>query len=317
VNGAGAVVVRRVVRRSEFEKFFGALEPTLVGLEACGASHHWGRVLRRLGHEVRLLPPAYVKTYRLRRNKNDMRDAEAICEALGRPSMPIVPIKSVDQQAALMLHKVRSLVTRQRTQLINAIRGHAAEFGIVGAKGAGRVDELLGRIADSGLPDVALRMFELLAEQLRARHAQLALIDRELQAWFRQSALSQRLATIPGIGVIAATALAMKVPDPTLFRSGRHFAAWLGLTPSQDSTAGRQRLGKITREGDESLRSLLIVGATAVVRWAKPGRASPWLLALKAKKAPKLVAVAQANKTARIVWAVMTRGETYRPAMAA
>jgi transposase len=294
------------------ERFFRALPPTLIGLEACGASHYWARVLQSFGHDVRLLPPSYVKTYRKRRNKNDARDAEAICEALGRPSMHFVPVKTEAQQAALMLHGTRDLLIKQRTMLANAIRGHAAEFGIIGAKGLGRIGTLLERIRSSGIPELACAMIDVLASQLDCLDAKLREIDARLRAWFLESAESQRLATIPGIGVIGATALAMKVPDPTAFRSGRHFAAWLGLTPCQRSTAGKQRLGKISREGDETLRSLLVVGATAVIAHAKPGRSSPWLLGLMARRPRKLVAVAQANKTARIAWAMMRRGETYR-----
>jgi transposase len=258
-----------------------------------------------------------VKTYRKRRSKNDARDAEAICEALGRPSMRFVPVKTEAQQAALMLHSARELLIKQRTMLVNAIRGHAAEFGIVAAQGLGKLSELLERVRSSDIPELARRMIELLASQIDPLDMKLREIDTRLRDWFSTSPESQRLATIPGIGLIAATALALKIPDPGAFRSGRHLAAWLGLTPSQRSTAGRHRLGKISRQGDETLRSLLIVGATAVVRWARPGRASPWLLELLARKPRKLVAVALANKTARIAWAIMMRGETYRRQMPA
>ncbi len=305
-------VLRRQLRRLEVDRFFGSLAPCLVGLEACGASHYWARVLRSLGHEVRLLPPSYIKPYLKRAQKNDTRDAEAICEALGRPSMRFVPVKSEAQQAALMLHSVRDLLIRQRTMLANAIRGHAAEFGIVGAKGLGKLSVVLNRVRTSSIPELARDMIELLAAQLDPLEDKLGTIEDRLRAWFRESAESRRLATIPGVGVISATRLAMKVPDPGVFQSGRHFAAWLGVTPRDHSTAGKQRLGKISRQGDETLRSLLIVGATAVIRWAKPGHASPWLLALLARKPRKLVAVALANKIARIAWAIMMHGETYR-----
>jgi transposase len=315
VDAAERVVLRRQVRRSELARFFGGLAPTLIGLEACGASHHWARVLAKLGHEVRLVPPSYVKTYRKGRNKNDARDAEAICEALGRPSMRFVPVKTEAQQAALMLHSARELLTKQRTMLVNAIRGHAAEFGIVGAQGLGKLSELLERVRSSDIPEPARAMLELLASQIDPLDRKLREIDSRLRKWFSTSPESQRLASIPGVGLVTATALAMKIPDPGAFRSGRHLAAWLGLTPSQRSTAGKHRLGKISRQGDETLRSLLIVGATAVVRWARPGRASPWLLQLLARKPRKLVAVALANKTARIAWAIMMRGEMYRRAM--
>ncbi len=305
-------VLRRQLRRLEVDRFFGSLAPCLVGLEACGASHYWARVLRSLGHEVRLLPPSYIKPYLKRAQKNDTRDAEAICEALGRPSMRFVPVKSEAQQAALMLHSVRDLLIRQRTMLANAIRGHAAEFGIVGAKGLGKLSVVLNRVRTSSIPELARDMIELLAAQLDPLEDKLGTIEDRLRAWFRESAESRRLATIPGVGVISATRLAMKVPDPGVFQSGRHFAAWLGVTPRDHSTAGKQRLGKISRQGDETLRSLLIVGATAVIRWAKPGHASPWLLALLARKPRKLVAVALANKIARIAWAIMMHGETYQ-----
>jgi transposase len=317
VDAAEQVVLQRQLRRSEVERFFSKLPPTLIGLEACGGSHYWARLLSGLGHEVRLLPPSYVKSYRKRRNKSDARDAEAICEALGRPSMRFVPIKSEAQQAALMLHSARDLLIKQRTMLVNAIRGHAAEFGIIGPIGLAKVSTVLERVRSSRMPELAREMIELLARQLDPITDKLRDIELRLRAWFRQSAESRRLATIPWIGMIGATALAMKVPDPSLFRSGRHFAAWLGLTPNQRSTAGKPRLGKISREGDETLRALFIVGATAVIRWAEPGRASPWLLGLLARRPRKLAAVALANKTARIAWAIMSRGETYRRTMPA
>lgn len=317
IDRSGRVVLRRQLRRGELVRFFGELPATLIGMEACAASHHWARVLAKLGHEVRLLPPSYVRIYRKRRNKNDARDAEAICEALGSHSMRFVPIKTEAQQAALMLHSARELLIKQRTMLVNAIRGHAAEFGIAGARGLGKMSELLERVRSSDIPELARRMIELLASQIDPLDIKLREIDTRLRDWFQASPMSQRLATIPGIGIIAATALAMKIPDPGAFRSGRHLAAWLGLTPSQNSTAGKHRLGKISRQGDETLRNLLIVGATAVVRWAKPGRTSPWLLELLARKPRKLAAVALANKTARIAWAIMMRGETYRRPMPA
>jgi transposase len=317
VDAAERPVLKRALRRSQLEGFFAASPPVLVGLEACGASHHWARLLTALGHQVRLLPPQYVKAY-LKRGKNDARDAEAICEAMARPSMRFVPVKSADQQAALMLHSGRDLLVRQRTALSNAIRGHAAELGLCAAKGLGRVEALLDRVAgDESVPAAARYVLALLGEQLAALEQRIAAIERELLAWHKASALSRRLATIPGIGPLTATALAMKVPDPGAFSSARHFAAWLGLTPKDHSTAGRQRLGGITKAGDEGLRRLLVVGATAVVRNAKPGRSSPWLLALLARKPRKLAAVAWANKMARTAWAMMLSGETYAPQHAA
>jgi transposase len=312
------VVVRRSLRRSAVERYFAALPPTVVGIEACGAAHHWARRLRALGHAVRLIPPQYVKPY-LKRGKNDAADAEAICEAMSRPSMRFVPVKSAAQQAGLMLHGGRTLLMKQRTMLINAIRGHAAEFGVVGAKGPGQLARVLEQARqDADLPAAARAVLQLLAEQLAAIETALETLEAQLLAWHRGSEASRRLAAIPGIGPIGATALAMKVPDASLFRSGRHFAAWLGLTPKDHSTGGRQRLGRITRAGDETLRALLVAGATAVIRHAKPGRSAPWLIALLQRKPKKLAAVALANKNARIAWAMMARGESYRrPAPAA
>lgn len=316
VDAAEQLVLLKKLRRGEMRRFFGSLPPTVIGMEACGGAHHWARVLQELGHEVRLLPPQYVKPY-VKRGKNDAADAAAICEAMSRPSMRFVPVKTVENQAALMLHGARDLLIRQRTMLLNAVRGHAAEFGVVGAKGVGRISELLERIAASTLPELAHRIFASLSEQLEALEEQLTVLDRQLSAWHRQNECSRRLAGIPGVGPVVATALAMKVPDPRVFRSGRHFAAWVGLTPKDHSTAGRQRLGGITRAGDEALRHLLVSGAMAVIRRAKPGRASPWLLGLLARKSKMEAAVALANKTARIAWAMMMRGEVYRRPAAA
>lgn len=304
--------LRKRLKRSEVERFFAALGPTVVGLEACGASHHWARVLGRLGHEVRLVPPQYVKPY-VKRGKNDAADAEAICEALGRPSMRFVAVKTAENQAELMLHGARGLLLKQRTMLANAIRGHAAEFGVTAAHGIGRVREVLERVGrEPAVPALAREVLARLGEQIEGLESEIAALDRRLLAWHRTNERSRRLATIPGIGPIGATALAMKVADPSVFRSGRHFAAWLGLTPKDHSTAGRQRLGTITRAGDEALRGLLVSGAMAVIQRAQPGRSSPWLLALLARKPKKLAAVALANKTARIAWALMMRGGTYQ-----
>jgi transposase len=317
VDASERPVVRKTLRRGEVARFFAALPPTVIGLEACGGSHHWARVLIGLGHEVRLLPPQYVKPY-VKRGKNDAADAEAICEAMSRPSMRFVAVRTAENQAALMLHGARDLLIKQRTMLINAIRGRAAEFGVVGAKGVGRIEALLERIAaDGDVPELAREIFAQLGEQLEALDNQVRALEARLKAWHRTNERSQRLAAIPGIGPIGATALAMKVADPTLFRSARHFAAWLGLTPKDHSTAGRQRLGGITRAGDETLRRLLVSGAMAVIQRARPPRSSPWLLALLARKPRKLAAVALANKMARIAWALMARNQTYRRAAAA
>ena len=314
VDAAERPVLRKTLRRGQVDRFFAELPPTEVGLEACGAGHHWARILQRLGHEVRLLPPQYVKPY-VKRGKNDAADAEAICEAMSRPSMRFVAVKAAENQAALMLHGARDLLMKQQTMLLNAIRGHAAEFGVVVARGVGRIGELLERIAaDTAVPDLARDIFACLAAQLEALQTQIDGLDKRLLAWHRANECSRRLDAIPSVGPICATALVMKMVDPSLFKSGRHFAAWLGLTPKDHSTAGRQRLGVITRAGDETLRRLLVSGAMAVIN---RGRPSPWLRNLLARKPKKLVAVALANKTARIAWAMMARGETYRrPAVA-
>lgn len=305
-------VLRRQLRRAEVVKFFAKLPPTRIALEACGASHHWARVLRGLGHEVVLIPPQYIKPY-VKRGKNDAIDAAAICEAMSRPEMRFVPVKSAEDQAALMLLKTRELLVKQRTMLVNAIRGHAAEFGVTGAKGPQKIAALLDRVAADGeMPALAREMLGVLAGQLAAVEARLHGLEAKLMARHKADPRSQLLATIPGVGPIGAVSFALKVPDATVFRSGRHFAAWLGITPREHSTAGRQRLGKISRQGDEGLRRLLVLGATAVIQQAKPGRASPWLLQLLARKPKKLAAIALANKMARIIRAMLVSGELYR-----
>jgi len=296
VDASEQPVLRKRLRRRDVVAFFARLAPTVVGLEACGGAHHWGRELAALGHEVKLLPPQYVKPY-VKRGKNDAADAEAICEAMSRPGMRFVPVKPADAQAAQMLVGVRDRLVRRRTRLTNAIRGHAAEFGLIAAKGVDKIAPLLARVqAEETLPALA---------QIEAR----------LMAWHRENETSRRLAQIPGIGPVGAAMLAMKAPDPAAFPSGRHFAAWLGLTPRDHSTAGKTRLGVITRAGDEALRAVLVVGATAVIQQARRGRASPspWLAALLARKQPKEAAVALANKMARIAWKLMVSGEAYDP----
>jgi transposase len=310
-------VLRRQIRRQEVAKFFAKLAPTRIGLEACGASHHWARVLRELGHEVVLIPPQYIKPY-VQRGKNDKIDAEAICEAMSRPMVQarFVAIKTVEQQAALTMLGVRDLLVKQRTMLINAIRGHAAEFGVTAAKGPEQMRELL-LASDEGVPALARDMVNVLAGQLDGLDTKLKAVEARLMAWHRQDQTSQLLATIPGVGPIGGVSFALKVADAKAFRSGRHFAAWIGITPRENSTAGRQQLGRISKQGDEDLRRLLVLGATAVIQQAKPGRASPWLLALLARKSKKVAALALANKMARIVWAMMISGETYRRPKAA
>ena len=315
VDAQGKVVLRRQLRRAQLEPFLAALAPTLIGLEACGASHHWARRLSALGHQVRLLPPQYVKPY-VKRGKSDSLDAEAICEAMSRPSMRFVPVKSEEQQAGAMLLTVRDGLIKQRTMLINAIRGHAAEFGVTAAKGACRVKEVLAR-AETELPALAFRLLSLLGVQLEATEASLKVAGTELMAWHRANALSRRLAGIPGIGPICAMALVLRVPDPAAFTSARGFAAWTGLTPRLSGTAGKHRPGRVSKQGDEMLRRLLVLGATAMIRQAKQGKGSAWLLGLLARKASKLAAVALANKMARIAFAMMISGEPYRGGPAA
>lgn len=302
----------RRLSRKEVEPFFAKLAPCRIGLEACGAAHYWARVLRGLGHAVVLLPPQYIKPY-VKRGKNDAIDAAAICEAMSRPSMRFVPVKSAEQQAALTLLGTRELLVKQRTMLVNAMRGHAAEFGVVTAKGVAKVSDLLQRAhaTAAGVPPLALEMLDLLASQLDALERQLKTIEARLMAWHKADPVSQCLATQPGIGPIGAVSFALKVTDPRAFRSGRHFAAWLGLTPKENATGGRARPGRISRQGDENLRRLLVLGATTVIQFAKPGRASPWLLQLLARRPRKLAAVALANKMARILWAMMVSGELY------
>jgi transposase len=286
-----------------------------VGIEACSTAHHWARELIALGHEVRLMPPTYVKAY-VKRGKNDAADAEAICEAVTRPSMRFVPIKSAEQQSVLVLHRARDLLIRQRTMLANSLRAHCAEFGIVVAQGMAKLAELLARIADEAdtrIPSLARDCLLVLGQQLQELQRKIGEVERALHAWHRSSEVSRRLETIPGIGAITASALAVTVTDPTLFRSGRHLAAWLGLVPRQNSSGGKERLGGISKQGDRYIRRLLISGAHAVLQWAKRGRpGSAWATGLLQRRPFKLVAVALANKTARIAWAVLARGETYR-----
>lgn len=318
VDAADQVVLRKKLRRRDMLAFFAKLPPCRVGMEACGGSHYWARELTALGHQVELIPPQYVKPY-VPRGKHDAADADGICEAMSRPKVQqrLVPIKSAESQAALMLAGLRERLVRQRVQLGNTIRGYAAEFGLVAAKGPAKVTTLLRRIeGEATVPEAARALFAELAEEHARLEAQIEAIEAKLMAWHRQDALSRRLAQIPSIGPIGASFLVLKAPDPRRFRSGRDFAAWIGLTPKNHSTAGKQRLGVITRAGDETLRSILVVGATSVIWQARRGTsrsAPPWLLALLARKPPKLAAVALANKVARIAWKLMVTGERYDP----
>ena len=313
VDAAERPVLCKRLRRKEMIALFAKLPPTVVGMEACGASHYWARELAKLGHAVRLIAPQHVKPY-IKRNKNDGRDAEGLCEAMSRPTMRFVPVKTAEQQAALMLAGVRERLVAGRTQVSNAIRGYAAEFGITAAKGLDKIEPLLAQIAqDESVPALARELFVIQGRGYAQLQAELKAIEAKLRAWHRANADSRRLAKIPGVGPVGATSLVMKTPDPCAFPSGRHFAAWLGLTPKDHSTAGKTRLGKITRAGDERLRSVLVAGATAVIQQTKQGRGhpSPWLVALLKRKPPKLAAVALANKIARIAWKLMVTGESY------
>lgn len=315
VNSAEQPVLRKKLRRKQVLEFFAKLEPTKVGLEACGASHYWARELRELGHEVVLLPPQYVKPY-VKRNKNDAADAEAICEAMSRPTMRFVPVKTAEQQAALMLVGTRDTLVRRRGQLSSMIRGYAAEFGLTAAKGLDKIEPLLARIAaDAHLPALAKELFATHGQEYARLNAELRKIEAKLMAWHKHNELSRRLVEIPGIGPIGSVLAVMKTPNPRAFRCGRDFSAWIGLTPKDHSTAGKTRLGVITRAGDEALRSVLVAGATAVIQHVKRGNGhpSPWLLDLVRRKPAKLAAIALANKNARVIWKLMVSGERYNP----
>lgn len=316
VDVAGAVVVRKRVNRAKVLEYFGELSPCLVGIEACPSAHHWGRELQALGHTVRLIPPTYVKAY-LKRSKNDANDAAAICEAVTRPSMRFVPIKTIEQQTALMLHRTRQLLVRQRTMLSNALRGHLAELGIVSAKGRNGTAELLSIVADGadGRVSPAVRgILDVLARQYDVIGTEIVSIDKSIVALHRACEASRRLAEIPGIGPIGATALVAEIGDWKTFSSGRSLAAWIGLVPKQHSTGGKDRLGSITKQGNRYLRWLLVVGAMAVIRYARKHgtQRRPWLGRIMERRPTKVAAVALANKIARMAWAIMIRGERYK-----
>lgn len=318
VDAAGNVLLRKQLRRGDVLRFFAGLSPCLVGMEACATAHYWARELAKLGHTVRLMPPAYVKPY-VKRGKTDAADAEAIAEAVTRPTMRFVAVKTAEQQAILMLHKVRDLLIRQRTMLINALRGHLAEFGIIAARGPGGVTAAIAALheAQDGLPMLARVALHGLVDQLRIVRDEVVKVEKRIVAHHRADDASRRLATIPGIGPITASAIAAAVPDATLFKSGRQFAAWLGLTPRTHSSGGKERLVGITKQGDGYIRRLLVIGATAVIRLARQDNASKaWAAKLLERKSARLVSVALANKTARIAWALLARNQSYvAPAM--
>jgi transposase len=314
VDGSGEVALKRQLRRGQVLGFFAKLRPCLVGMEACATSHHWARELRGRGHEVRLMPPGYVKAY-VKRGKNDAADAAAICEAVSRPSMRFVAIKTVDQQGVLMLHRARELLIGQRTQLGNALRGHLAEFGVIAAQGRVGLGELIRTVADGDarLPEAGRAALLSLVRQLSSVAEEIAVLERQLHARHRANEVSRRLEAIPGIGVIGASALAASVTDARAFKSGRGFAASIGLVPRQNSSGGNERLGAITKQGDRYLRRLLVTGAMAVIRHAckHPDR-NPWLMRLLSRRPVKVVAVALANKMARTAWALLATGQPYR-----
>jgi transposase len=319
-DAAGRAVFRKQLRRGELLRFLGSLEPCVVAMEACGSAHHWGREIAALGHEVRLIAPAYVKPF-VKRQKNDAADAEAICEAAQRPSMRFVAVKSAERQAAALVFRTRDLLVRQRTQAINALRSHLAEFGMIAPKGPANVAALAARLGEPGekLPIEARIMLEVLADTIAALDGRIAQLDAEIARRAREDETARRLMTIPGVGPITATAMAALAPPAGTFRRGRDFAAWLGLTPLQKSTGGKQRLGRVSKMGERSLRRLLIIGASAVVSQAarRGAPAGSWLARMLATKPRMLIIVALANKMARIVWALMTKGEDYRAPAAA
>lgn len=320
VDAAGKVVLRRKLRRGDVVDFFAKLPPATIGMEACGGAHFWARELGKLGHTVRLMPPSYVKPY-VKRGKTDAADAEAICEAVMRPSMRFVPIKTEAQQAATVELKTRELLVRQRTQTVNALRAHMAEYGIIAAQGAAKLADLVAVVRDAEgqrLPALARTALLELVGQIEGLEERIERLDRQMIRRTREDEIARRLATIPGIGAVTAAALQGLVPDPQGFASARHFAAWLGLTPKPHSSGGKERLGRISKQGNPMLRQLLVLGATARLRHAghDPEKVG-WAERLLARRPFKVAAVALANKMARIAWALLTKGGTYRTSAAA
>ena len=304
--------VTRKLRRSKMLEFFAQIEPCRIGMEACGSAHYWARELKALGHDVLLLPPAYTKPY-VKRGKNDAVDADAICEAMSRPGMRFVPVKSEESQAALMLHKTRELLVKQKTMSVNALRGHLAEFGIIAAKGIGRVDELIELAEkDATLPSTARAGIKVLAQSLEGIDKAISDLDDEITG--TQTEMTQLLLEVPGIGKLIASAIVTSVPDPGVFKSGRDFSAWLGLVPRQHSSGGKPTLGAITKQGNRYIRKLLVLGATSLLKAVgkRKGALRDFIAALLARKPARLVTVALANKLARIVLAMMKTGESFR-----
>ncbi len=313
----GTVAFNKSLRRAQLLQFFEALEPCLIGMEACGSSHHWARQFRKLGHEVRLMPAMYVKAY-VKRGKSDAIDAEAICEAVTRPTMRFVAIKTEEQQGVLFLHRARDLVVRQRTQLSNMLRGLLGEFGIVIAQGIGSAVKFAKAVLDGdrpSIPEVAIDVLTNLCNQMVALHLRILWYDKRILLEGRRDPKVMLLRTIPGVGPVTASAIVATAGDGHQFRNGREFAAWLGLTPINRSSGGKERLGRISKMGDRYLRRLLVTGMTARLNQMKvnPDRVDPWAMSLRERKSPRVATVAMANKTARIIWAVLTRNERYRP----
>lgn len=317
VDSQGQIVVQKRLMRTEVLAWFGTLKPCLVGIEACATSHYWARELAKLGHDVRLIPPAYVKPY-VKRQKNDRADAAAICEAVGRPSMRFTVAKTVEQQAVQMLHRSRDLLVRQQTQLHNALRAHLSELGFIfplGSGGITRAIALVRETEDADLPALVRQILDTLINQIDCLKAQITTLDKQMNAWHRASADSQRLATIPGIGVVTATTIIATIGDGKQFQSGREFAAWVGLVPRQCSSGGKEKLGSISKKGNRHLRQLLVVGATTKLLRKQRGKAAggEWFERLLERKPARVASVALANKMARIAWTVLTRNEIYRP----
>lgn len=318
---AGRCLLRKQLKRREVLRFFSELAPCMVAMEACGSAHYWAREIAKLGHEVRLIPPAYVKPY-VKRGKSDSIDAEAICEAASRPTMRFVPVKTIEQQSLATLHRARDLLIKNRTMLVNALRGHLAEFGFVAAKGIGKLPELIEIVNEApaeALPEMARAALSGFLDAIALINRQLDDIEKQLRAWHKANGQSKRLETAPGIGLIGATALCALVPDPKLFKNGRHFAAWIGITPKLDGTGGKTRLGRISKAGDGYLRRLFVLGATSLLRTLS-NKTTPlalWVQGLLARRSKRAVTVALANKLARIAWAIMARGEAFRPFAAA
>ena len=338
VHGAdktGRCLLRKQLKRREVLRFFAGLSPCLVAMEACGSAHYWAREIAKLGHDARLLPPAYVKPY-VKRGKTDRIDAEAICEAASRPTMRFVPVKTIEQQSLAALHRCRDLLVKNRTMLVNALRAHLAEFGfisgalphdallerIVAAKGIGKLPDLIEIVSEApaeALPEMARAPLSGFIDAIALINRQLDGLEKRLRAWHKGNAQSKRLETVPGVGLIGATALCALVPDPKLFRNGRHFAAWIGITPRLDGTGGKVRLGRISKAGDGTLRRLFVLGATALLR-SLANKTTPlalWVQGLLARRSGRAVAVALANKLARIAWAIMASGKAYKPLSAA